>query len=419
MDERLPPKNLGNDDLPPAFSPHTHLRHKEYFRMSTETPIVEIAKKRKVKDLPPGLDQLTETCDFWKSLKFRLETDGKEPGEHMVAYEACFDGDDDNDFPSILLEKLTLDQLRKLCRNVGCHYVHKCNKFHCRKALWVLANHHQQREKDGAPMSIESDRTSSNIIRMTNVMFSNVFVDDLVALNDIKKRNDHETPGSLPKDFWANVAESFNSLEEDDDTALKVVMSEADPHYEEVLDLVLEDFDMMTDVVIRKKFNQLMKVRREVQANMTTSGEHDSDAYNFMDIAMKNVKSSGLTKIGCYYFFVRCDAKPEIDVRFNDRMEASLMGNTDTPLSDLSVGTGANFSNERKRAYAAISDMSSVVVVIAEEMKTTNRLAEKSAVAIEASNELKKQKNLIAMAQHLGKNEFLEQYFANLSSGGD
>jgi hypothetical protein len=228
-------------------------------------------------------------------------------------------------------------------------------------------------------------------------------------------------------------------LEEDDATALQVVMSEEDAHYDEVVDLDLEDFDLMTSAVIRKKFNQLMKVRRQVQVNMTLSGEHDSDAYNFMDIAMKNVKSSGLTKIGCYYFFVRCEGNPEIDVRFDDRMEISLMGSTDTPLSDLSVvGTG---SSRKKRAHAeALSEISNVVCMIAEEMKATNRLAEKSTVvseeanrlaeksanAREAGNELKKQKNeiakqtqLIQLAQHLGKHDFLEQHFANLASGGD
>jgi hypothetical protein len=100
---------------------------------------------------------------------------------------------------------------------------------------------------------------------------------------------------------------------------------------DEVVDLDLEDFNLMTSAVIRKKFNQLMKVRCQVRVNMTTSGDHDSDAYNFMDIAMKKVKSNGLTKIGCYYFFVRCEGNPEIDVRFDDRMEISLMGSTDTP----------------------------------------------------------------------------------------
>jgi ferritin-like metal-binding protein YciE len=53
-------------------------------------------------------------------------------------------------------------------------------------------------------------------------------------------------------------------------------------------------------------------------------------------------------------------------------------------------------------------------------------LAEKLANAIEAGNKLKNQKyeiakqtQLIQLAQHLGKNDFLEKYFANLASSGD
>ena len=403
--------------------------------MSTENPAtVDASKKRKVKELPPGLEKLTESSQFWKNLKFQLETDGKEPEEVMVAYEAFFE-----DSPSIPLDKLTLDQLRTLCKNVGCHYVNKCNKFHCRKALWILAHHHQQRERDGVPMSSNTDRNSNNIIRITNVIFSHAFIDGLLALNDNKTRADHESGRSLPNDFWANVAETVNILEEDDSTALQVVMSEDNPYYNEVVDLDLEDFDLMTPAVIKKKFNQLMKVRRQVQVNMTTSGEHDSDAFNFIDVAMKKVQSKGLTKIGCYYFFVRCEDNPEIDVRFNNRMEISLMGSTDASVSELSV-VGTNGSGKKRAHVEALEEISSVVCVIAEEMKATNRLAEKStavseeanrlaeksANAMEAGNELKKQKNelakqtqLIQLAQHLGKNDFLEKYFADLAASGN
>jgi hypothetical protein len=45
---------------------------------------------------------------------------------------------------------------------------------------------------------------------------------------------------------------------------------------------------------------------------------------------------------------------------------------------------------------------------------------------MEAGNELKKQKNelakqtqLIQLAQHLGKNDFLEKYFGDLAAGGN
>jgi hypothetical protein len=100
--------------LPPPFLPHTtscSTNNTSGSIMLAVTPAtVAVAKKRKVKGLPPGLEKLTETCEFWKSLKFQLEIDGKEHwGEHMVAYEAYFE-----DFPSVQLDKLTLDQLRLL-----------------------------------------------------------------------------------------------------------------------------------------------------------------------------------------------------------------------------------------------------------------------------------------------------------------
>ena len=218
-------------------------------------------KKRKTKELPDGLLQLTEV-NFRTVLKFRLETDPHEKGEVMVAYKVVFDENDEN--KTVDLEKLTLDQLRRLCKNVGVQYVNKCSKFQCRKALWVLAQYQQQREKDGASLSTVSDRTSHNIIRITNVIFSHNFLDSFLALNDIKNRVDHET-GGLPNDFWADVADALNGASEDDDSAVQVILSEDDAHRNDIMSMDLEAFDMMAPPAIRKKFNMLLKVRKEIK----------------------------------------------------------------------------------------------------------------------------------------------------------
>jgi hypothetical protein len=370
-------------------------------------------KKRKTKELPDGLADITET-NFRDVLKFRMETDPHETGEVMVAYKVAFDENDEN--KSIDLDKLTLDQLRKLCKNVGAQYVNKCSKFQCRKALWVLAQYRQKREKDGAHVASVLERTSKNIIRITNVIFSHNFLDSLLALNDIKNRIDHET-GGLPNDFWSDVAEAVNGASEDDDSPLRIVISDEDIHRDEIITMDLEDFDMMSSDAIRKKFNMLMKVRKEMKKNMTISGEHDHDAYNFVDVAMKNARSTGLTKIGCYYFFLRCEANPEVDVRFADRMEEVFMGNTDTPLQ-IADGT-SNGSSDKKKAYSAIADMSSVALNIADQLKETNRLAQEQANELKEKNRLAKQSQLIALAQHLGKQDILEQMLASLSSSSD
>ena len=119
-----------------------------------------------------------------------------------------------------------------------------------------------------------------------NVIFSHSFLDSFLALNDIKNRVDHET-GGLPSNFWADVAEAVNGASEDDNCALQVVIADNDAHRNEIMLLDLEEFDIMTSQAIRKKFNLLMKVRNEMKKNMTFSGEHDNDAYNFVDVAMK------------------------------------------------------------------------------------------------------------------------------------
>ena len=82
------------------------------------------AKKRKAKPIPEGLLKLNEST-FRKVMKFRLETDSSETGEVKVAYEVSLIDDHDGAETTFNLEKLTLDQLRKVCQNCGVQYVNK------------------------------------------------------------------------------------------------------------------------------------------------------------------------------------------------------------------------------------------------------------------------------------------------------
>jgi hypothetical protein len=67
-----------------------------------------------------------------------------------------------------------------------------------------------------------------------------------------------------------------------------------------------------------------MKMKRILDKNMTTSGEHNNEPYNFVDVAIQKAGGSGLTKIACYYFIALCKANPEVNVRFTDTMEEGL-----------------------------------------------------------------------------------------------
>jgi hypothetical protein len=254
---------------------------------------------------------------------------------------------------------------------------------------------------------------------------------------------------------------------------LQLVISDEDVHRHELLSINLHEFDVMTPTVIRKKFNLLLQVRQDMKQTMTAttirrSGEHQHhdhdddiedfddnnnndnnnnviDAYHFVDEAMENVGSSstGLTTIGCYYFYVRCEAAARLDGRVADTMDAILRSNNNTnnnnniqplqvPAVVVTGGSNASHAsnNHKKRAYEAFVDMSRVAVTVAEEMKETHRLAqenmrEKNRLMNETNrlaqekNRLDRQAQMIALAQHLGKRDLLEEILARLVAGGD
>ena len=62
--------------------------------------------------------------------------------------------------------------------------------------------------------------------------------------------------GAMPKNFWHDVTEAMNGADDDDSTAVLVVLPVEDGHYEEVAD----EFDIMTPDAIKKKVMLLLKI---------------------------------------------------------------------------------------------------------------------------------------------------------------
>ena len=132
---------------------------------------------------------------------------------------------------------------------------------------------------------------------------------------------------------------------------------------------------------------------------MTTSGEHDINPYYFVHVAMNNVGKSGLSASGCYYFFMHCKLHPEVDVSFKVEMDDALKGSTaDLCFTNTNEDKGSN----KKRAYSAMIDISTTAKSIAIAMDKTNRLAE--------------QAQMIEIAKALGKHDILEKLLASMSS---
>jgi hypothetical protein len=65
-------------------------------------------------------------------------------------------------------------------------------------------------------------------------------------------------------------------------------------------DINLLTVDQFTTESCRKKILDLFKIRLKIQQNMTVSGTHDSEVWNFVESAL--VGFTGFTKIAAYYF---------------------------------------------------------------------------------------------------------------------
>ena len=125
------------------------------------------------------------------------------------------------------------------------------------------------------------------------------------------------------------IPEENESTMEDEFTTLIVSYKDpvlADLDTNEEVDLA--QFEQMETNAFQKKCLDLFKVRSIMKENMMKSRTHDSDPYNFVEVAMRVF--TGLTPISVFYFYMWCDEHPDIDSVFQLFMNDNLKGNSIT-----------------------------------------------------------------------------------------
>ena len=172
-------------------------------------------------------------------------------------------------------------------------------------------------------------------------------------VNDRKSWADHES-GNTHKHFWIRAVMAYNNRLDDDvmddgstehtavaipednkstmdDDFATLIVSYNDPvlagldTHEEVN---LAQFEQMEMNAFLKKCLDLFKVWSIMKKNMMKSGTHDSDPYNFVEVAMRSF--TGLTPISVFYFYKWRDEHPDIDSIFQPFMNDALKGNSIT-----------------------------------------------------------------------------------------
>lgn len=365
-------------------------------------------RKRKIKAFPIELANVTD--DHRSRFSFALELDpnprSKYYGSESLVAQAVAVNVDNREVV-VDLKTLVVDHLRQLCKNIGVVNCGSANKFDCRKALATYIKYQDELERKGLTATSTASRLTSTICRAVNVVFSDQFVDDFFTVNDNMSRRDHETKRN-PKSFWIAATLAHNSCiesdvdvvhipkratestydgasvppnnnnsvsvaagetaEDDDDASTigrggaefdtrdpfsTILNDDHDPHIEGSLEtdkaINLLEVNQFDTKAFRKKILDLFKIRRIMKENMTVSGTHDNEPWNFVESAMTKVQ--GFTKISVYYFYKRCEAYDEIDSVFQPFLDPAFVGDT------TSLG-GCNDSDDEEDGVGSISTTS-------------------------------------------------------------
>ena len=253
----------------------------------------------------------------------------------------------------VVLDHLTTDQVCLFARNIGAPNLGSKNKFVCRLAMALHFEFQHQLSSFGLSPTARANQTTANVCRAVNVIFSNEFIEELKKVNDKKSRADHES-GNTHKHFWIRVAMAYNNRQDNnvveegltDPTAVVIpeenesttedefstlIVSYEDPVLADLdvnEEVDLEQFEQMETNTFQKKCLDLFKVCSIMKENMTKSRTHDSDPYNFVEVAMRGF--TGLAPISVFNFYKRCDKHPDIDSVFQPFMNNDLKGNSIT-----------------------------------------------------------------------------------------
>lgn len=337
--------------------------------VTVAAPKTTKASKTKAK---PLLDELCAITDQDFALfSYRLEVDPNKKSdsygrEYKLAYKVEIPkktgvGDEDKQYFEI--NQLTVIQMRAFARQLGVSNCGSMNKFDIRKSIANTFLYREKLHKAGISAGSSWARSTNTVCRAINVVFSSEFVDDFLKTNDRKVRRDHETANTF-KTFWIRACDAFNAVDvmsdhdsdddsddshdqdnenevEDGDPYVQMVVPDGDGHLFEYMnskEFNLKQVDHLQTDAFRKKITTLFKIRRVIKANMTQSGTHDNEAWNFVQAAMKGM--SGVTKEGAYYFYLRCEATPGIDAHFQPFMPSHLKG------SSVAIGDDGNEGND-------------------------------------------------------------------------
>lgn len=295
-------------------------------------------KKRKypsrpIKELPPELAGLRskDADKFVIAIDRDISRNSSTFGKELLCAVAVELEQENGEKKVIDLKKLTSDQQKKIAANLNVKNCGSVSAFMIRHIIACTLNYRKTAQQEGIGFS--NDEQTNTLFRMTNVIFSQPFDDELVKLNDNKTRKDFEGNTTYAH-FWTRAADAHNAYDVEDPELDKVIYTSNVQEWNDQLKEIASDIDpravnVTTKDYLKANVRDLFKIRRRMKGNMTQSGTHDSNPWNFIDIALDLEKVSGITKDACFYFYLRCEEHADIDASFQPFMNSDLKGSSE------------------------------------------------------------------------------------------
>ncbi|KAG7348817.1 hypothetical protein IV203_011414 [Nitzschia inconspicua] len=289
----------------------------------SESPLAKRAKTSSRDDtLPPELDGLTEK-DYHRitSAEVVLDKDhsahGFEKGERYSM--AMSIASEDGDQPAIDITKLHLSKLRKLGKNFGIKMISKMPSAVIR--IHLARNSHIGSILDNGtnlrPPAPPEKIKQNTIVRLVRTAMYGLDDGDEENIADVDDSHEQRSLDSLD-----TGDEDDNFGLQRDDLLLERTTGANDPYaslsrfeertdldhdkvklYFETADLNPGKYMKMPSQTLHSWTKDLLRARKKLLENMKKSGEHDSDMYSFVRIALKGtnlVKTIG--EFTLYYF---------------------------------------------------------------------------------------------------------------------
>jgi hypothetical protein len=278
------------------------------------------------------------------------------------------------------LRPLLLTQWRQLVKKLSIASLGNKSKAQIRFGIGQAQLQAKKFEQgEGTRIKTEMLRTCT-FVRLVNAISAPGHVEDFLRSNDRKVRVDHET-GTTNKKYYQKLADRFNEVD-DNDEVLIIQFEEDETIQEASFDLNLKVFNHKTTTEVQKMVKQLVKGRRKMKENMTVSGTHSSDPWDFAAVAAKFV--GGVGEFEIVYFYRFCEEhNNEIDHSFGVGGTSAMLG--DSTKSVQSARSAKKSAPGASELFTKAIDAHSVL--LCEQMKERNLLVSKSLVQEATQNE--------------------------------